>query len=221
MSFIDDILAGLTPYDCLGCGQEGRLICLACVARLSPSSDRCYRCYKPSPTSLTCNECLSPGRPMSVRTVTTYDGVAKGILWRLKSGGAQAASQEMAGLLLTMVQPGPDTLITHLPTATTRIRQRGYDQARLLARALAKQARLPYASVLARSGQAHQVGASRAERLMQLEDAFRVRGTWQVHGAHVLLVDDVLTTGASFEAATKVLYAAGALRVDAIAFARA
>lgn len=191
------------------------------------ASERCYRCYIASPGSLTCVDCLTPSSPRSVRTATPYKGIAKDVLWKLKSGGAQAAAREMASLLLPFIPRspyspgGPDVLVVHLPTATTRIRQRGYDQARLLARALAKQARLPYADVLARSGQAHQVGATRAERLIQLSDAFRVSSAWQVRGAHIILVDDVLTTGASFEAATKVLKAAGAAQVDAIAFARA
>lgn len=221
MSLIDHILARLTPYDCLGCGLEGSLLCKECKARIPLASDRCYRCYKASSDSLTCNGCATPNFPTSVKTATLYKGVAKAMLWKLKSGGAQAAAQEMACLLLPLIGAKDGTLVVHLPTATTRIRQRGYDQARLLARALAKQSRLPYASVLSRSGQAHQVGASRAERLRQLENAFRVSRPRQVRGARVLLVDDVLTTGASFEAATKVLLAAGAVRVDAIAFARA
>lgn len=190
MSLIDHFLARLAPYDCLGCGVEGRLICVTCRAALRPASDRCYRCYKTSLNSLTCS-------------------------------GAQSAAREMACLLLPLVKRYPDTLIVHLPTATNRIRQRGYDQARLLARALAKRSRLPYSNVLARSGQTHQVGASRSERLWRLDDVFRVSNVWQVRGARILLVDDVLTTGASFEAATKVLKRAGAAQVDAIAFARA
>lgn len=221
MSIIDYFIGRLAPYDCLGCGLEGYLICSACLAKMPSASERCYRCYVPSPGSATCVTCLTPDCPEIVRVFTPYEGIAKDILWKLKSGGAQAAAREMASLLLPLVPIRPDLLVVHLPTATSRVRQRGYDQARLLARSLAKQARLPYANVLARSGQAHQVGASRAQRLAQLTDAFRVTGAWRVHGAHILLVDDVLTTGASFEAATRALKAAGALRVDAIAFARA
>ncbi len=227
MSIIDIFLAGLAPYNCLGCGVEGKLICGGCRAGLPAVSERCYRCYAPSPASLTCNDCLTLSSPQSVRVVTIYKGVAKDILWKLKSGGAQAAAREMASLLLPLTKPNADTaistptLVVHLPTATTRVRQRGYDQARLLARALARQARLSYADVLTRSGQSNQVGATRAERLVQLDGAFRVNSAWQVRGAHILLVDDVLTTGASFEAATKALRQAGAAQVDAIAFARA
>lgn len=221
MSLIDHILARLTPYDCLGCGLEGDLLCKGCKLLIPEATDRCYRCYKASPDSITCRDCSTTELPLSVRAATLYKGVAKDILWKLKSGGAQAAAREMACLLAPLVKRHPNILVVHLPTATTRIRQRGYDQARLLARALAKQSRLPYANVLVRSGQTHQVGASRAERVQQLDNAFRVSAAWQVRGARILLVDDVLTTGASFEAATKALLRAGAAQVDAIAFARA
>lgn len=98
---------------------------------------------------------------------------------------------------------------------------RGYDQARLIARACARQADLPHASLLLRLGQQRQVGLKRQQRLSQLEQAFEIRNTERVRGAHIMLVDDVVTTGATLEAATKVLKAAGANRVEAIAFAQA
>lgn len=100
------------------------------------------------------------------------------------------------------------------------MRERGYDQAKLLARKLAREARLPYADCLARSGQAHQVGSNRSQRLSQLSDAFRITKPRTVQNAYILLVDDVLTTGATLEAAAKVLHATGASSVDAVVFAR-
>ena len=107
------------------------------------------------------------------------------------------------------------------PTATSRVRQRGYDQAKLLARALARQAGLPYLDCLARVGQTHQVGATREQRLRQLQAAFRVRRPNAVRSAYLLLVDDVSTTGATLELAATILKSAGARRVDAIVFAQA
>ena len=219
MSIIDTLLARITPYNCLGCNAEGGLLCAACTQTLKTAPDRCYRCYAPTLHSQTCTSCAPGSALHAVRVATVYDGIAKDLLWLLKSSGTQGATEQMARMMQPLV--GAEVLIVHVPTATSRVRQRGYDQARLLARKLAHDCGLPYATLLARSGQAHQVGASRTERLTQLTGAFHVRHAWQVRGAHILLVDDVLTTGASFEAAARVLLDAGAARVDAIAFARA
>ena len=106
-----------------------------------------------------------------------------------------------------------------LPTATSRVRQRGYDQAALIAKAYAKAVHREYLPCLARLGQQHQRGAKRQARLEQLHQAYRA--TRSVKGANVLLVDDVATTGASLQAAAQLLYQAGARRVDVIVFAQA
>jgi ComF family protein len=127
----------------------------------------------------------------------------------------------MAARLRPLLPTGRDVVIVPVPTATSRVRQRGYDQAKLLARALSRQARLPYLDCLARTGQAHQHGASRSQRLRQLTAAFRVRRQRAVRGSHIVLIDDVVTTGATLEAAAAVLHAAGATRVEAVVFCTA
>jgi predicted amidophosphoribosyltransferase len=90
----------------------------------------------------------------------------------------------------------------------------------LLARQLGIRTGLSWREMLHRSGNLHQVGASRAARLHQLgDDVFRVRATAYVEGCHVILIDDVMTTGGTVEAAAKVLRAAGARQVDVMVFA--
>jgi ComF family protein len=114
-----------------------------------------------------------------------------------------------------------ECLLVPVPTATDHVRQRSYDQAKLLARALSRLSGLRYADCLRRLGQTHQVGASRRQRLIQLRTLFYIKKPRQVRGAKILLIDDVVTTGATLEAAADVLTMAGAKEVGAITFAQA
>jgi len=157
-----------------------------------------------------------------VRAATDYEGVAQQLVWRLKFGGAQAGTRQIVESLLPLLtQMERDrVLIVPAPTATSRVRQRGYDQAKLIARQLAREAHLPYTDCLQRHGQTHQVGASRQQRHKQLVGAFRLRRPQAVCNKHILLIDDVLTTGATLEAAAVVLRQAGARQIDALVFAQ-
>ena len=222
MDIVDRLLAVVAPHDCIGCGAEGSLLCVACSNSLCAVTERCYRCRKLSPSSLTCTSCRKTSRLRRVQVATVYAGVAKELVWKLKFTGAQQASQPMVAKMSELIRDGysPTTLIIPVPTATKRARQRGYDQAELLARGLTNQARLRYYACLARIGHQHQHGAARAQRLKQLASAFRVTRPQLLRGAHVLLIDDVVTTGATLEAAARVLKAAGADQIDAIVFAQ-
>jgi len=222
MSIFDGILAKIAPHECVGCTAEGSLLCVGCRTKLRRAADRCYHCFKPSPEGRTCPECAQISPLDSLRSAVMYEKLAKKLVWKLKSGGAQSAATVMAACMLPGLSQLPGRqIVVSVPTATTRIRQRGYDQARLLAKQLAFQARLPWIDCMARSGQAHQVGANRAQRMRQLDRSFRVSQARFVRGAHIILVDDVVTTGATLEMAAKVLKQAGAASVGAITFARA
>ena len=156
---------------------------------------------------------------MGVYAVTSYDGLAKEVLHRLKFERARAAADDIAGILATRCTGAKQTFVTHVPTADKRVRQRGYDQAALIAQALARRLDLPYSPLLARIGDERQLGQQRTVRTEQLQGAFRPLHTTSLPKAHILLVDDVLTTGATCEAAARTLRAAGASRVSAAVFA--
>jgi predicted amidophosphoribosyltransferase len=127
----------------------------------------------------------------------------------------------MTGAILLNRSLSKGVLITHVPATAAHIRERGYDQAALLARQLARRSGAQHAALLARSGKSHQLGATRYERLEQLKYALRTRQPDLIHGQRILLVDDVLTTGASIRAATAALQDAGAATVDVLVFAQA
>jgi ComF family protein len=111
-------------------------------------------------------------------------------------------------------------LVTFVPTASGHRRERGFDHAELLAKELAKLKRWPFARLLVRTSQTRQLGSNRELRKRQLKDAFRVSHSRLIKDTHILLIDDVLTTGATVEACSKILKKAGASLVDGAVFAR-
>lgn len=218
---IDALLAKIAPYECLGCNIEGRLLCHDCSQSLQQLPARCYRCQRLSKNYRVCTTCQKHSSLYSVIPCTIYAGIAKELVWRLKFSGAQSAAREIAQLMSGALSDLRGVTIVPVPTASSRARRRAYDQAVLLARAIAHLSRSTYAPCLRRLGQAAQVGANREQRNKQLREAFRVTNANSIQGTHILLIDDVLTTGATLEAAAKILKAAGASRVSALVFAQA
>jgi ComF family protein len=205
MEFIDILLSKLAPHICVGCGQEGSLLCPVCDVSLPSAQSR--------------DPIAGLG---AVWAAAEYSGIARDVVWQLKFRGARAAVEVMARHMVPLIPPvGAKSLIVPVPTATRRVRQRGFDQAKLLARQLSRRTGLRYADCLRRHGQTHQVGASRQQRLHQLKNAFHLINGVDLRGHEVILVDDVWTTGATLEAATDVIRTAAPDSIDAIVFAQA
>lgn len=221
MSVVERLVGLLAPHDCIGCGSEGRLACDDCAQtyiRRVPS--RCFHCHRLTANFASCNGCRRTGSLSNVTVFAIYEGLARELIWRLKFSGARAAAGEAACLMRLMVTQD-DVCIVPVPTATSRVRRRGYDQAKLLAKVLARETGNRYIDCLRRSGQSHQVGASRGERLVQLNGAFRVTSrVLTMRASNILLVDDVATTGATLEAAAAALRAAGCRKPQALVFAQ-
>lgn len=219
MSFLERLTSLFAPDVCLSCRHEGALLCGACISLLAPLTGICFGCYA-NTSGVVCRDCLRKSGCNSMRAVGNYQGLAKQLVASLKFVGNQSAAQIMASLMHAAYVPATDVLITHVPATAAHIRERGYDQAALLSKHLARLAGARHTTLLARSGKKHQLGADRHERLTQLKYALRVRRPELIRGRHVLLVDDVLTTGASVQAAAAVLLAAGAASIDVMVFAQ-
>lgn len=121
------------------------------------------------------------------------------------------------------VEPALDAarLVVPMPLTRARLRERGYNQAFELARHLAPHK--THAHTLLRSGDStHQVGASREDRIAQVRDTFWVapERALAVHGERIVLLDDVMTTGASLFEAARALRAAGATHITGMVLAR-
>jgi ComF family protein len=152
---------------------------------------------------------------------SAYQGISTQLISRLKFSRTQAAASIIAKIIDSRLPSlSADTIVVHVPTANQRVRQRGYDQAQLIARELARYRGLPYQALLRRHGKTRQVGANRQERLVQLQKAYHCPYPARVERRKILLVDDVLTTGATIETASKVLKLHGASEVRAALFSQ-
>jgi len=218
MALLERIINTVAPHSCLICDREGKLLCNWCLPDACPSlPSRCYRCKAVTDNSRTCDKCRAQTKLKHVWVRSDYGGAAKGLIHNLKFTGAQAAAPIIASYMHEALPYLEYVVIVPIPTATIRLRQRGYDHAELLARHLSNISGLPVVKGLARLGQSRQVGTKRSQRHSQLAGAFRPTNNIAPK-AHILLVDDVVTTGATLEEAAKTLKQAGAKTVDAVVF---
>lgn len=137
-----------------------------------------------------------------------YEGVGRQLVTRTKYHGSAAGLGWMASALTQRVGLPDVDVVTWVPTTSRRRRQRGYDQAELLARAVARQMHLPCRRLVVNMGTGSQTGRSRAQRL-----AAPAMDPVAPAPARVLVVDDVVTTGASLGATAAALRRAGAREV--------
>lgn len=221
MFIVERVISILAPHICVGCGEEGSILCDWCAPDFAtPLPSRCYRCKTQIENSLVCKKCRRESSLKHVWVRTEYAGASKRLIYDFKFERKQAAARPLARLAAECLPHlPPDTLVVHVPTASHRVRQRGYDHAQLLAQALARDQNLSHMSVLARVGRTRQVGSTRLQRLHQLKESFRVAKPQSLEGASILLVDDIVTTGGTLEAAARCLKQSGVKQVDAVAFA--
>jgi ComF family protein len=203
LSLLLDVVA---PPLCAACG--------AAAGRVEPLCPRCRRLLRRLP-----GEPVSAGA-LDVWAPVAYEGPAQGLVRALKFRGATRAAGAMAAQIAAGAPPEwlSGRVLVPVPVHPSRARRRGYNQALLLAESLGTRAGAPVADCLERAGPARsQVGRDRAQRLRGIAGSVLARGEAP---AHAVLVDDVVTTGATLHACADALRAAGAKSVVAIGYAR-
>jgi ComF family protein len=216
----------LLPPRCLLCGEngiEGRDLCDACTFALPWNRNACLHCALPLPASGICGECLRQPPPLGeVRAAFVYDFPLNRLAPRFKFHHDLAAGRLLAELMATALidAPRPDALIP-VPLHKHRLRLRGYDQALELAKPLSRMFKLPLRTdLLSRQrATAPQSELDATARQRNLRNAFAVNAK-RTLPAHVVLIDDVMTTGATLHVAAHALLKAGVSRVDAWVCAR-
>jgi ComF family protein len=223
---------------CLVCsepGDGGRDLCRACATVLPWLRAACTTCALPLATARTiadapgamiaCGTCLGTPPPLAAAHATfLYAFPVDRLLRRFKFHHDLAAGRLLADTMVDAFAslPMPDALVP-VPLHVRRLRSRGYDQARELARPLAEALGVPLrAGLLRRSRETAPQSALDAEaRRGNVRGAFRAASAGNAPmPAHVVLVDDVMTTGATLHAAARALRRAGVARVDAWVCAR-
>ncbi|MGI8804868.1 MAG: ComF family protein [Thermoleophilaceae bacterium] len=201
------ITAVVAPPVCTSCGAEAAAepLCGQCRGAL--------RWLAPEPARATGVEAWAP---------LAYDGPARAMVSALKFRGAAGLSRTMAAQIAAVAPPGwlEDGVLVPVPLHAARLRRRGFNQAELLAASLADRTGLGLSDCLERRGRGTtQVGRGRAERAEAIEGAVTARPGTLVP-VRAMVVDDVVTTGATLAACTRALRAAGARSVRAVAYAR-
>jgi len=216
----------LYPPTCGGCGESGERWCTTCneVTRLIHppfccqcgrqlnAGDKCYFCDNQPPTYV------------SMRSWAVYEGSLRNAIQRLKYKGDVALGDVLAVPLsdILLEEEWDVDLVTPVPMERKRVAERGYNQAALLALPLALKMKLTYRPQALKKVRVivSQVGLSLEDRLKNVRGAFRADDKI-VHGKSVLVVDDVVTSGATINECAEALMNAGARCVFGITLARA
>jgi ComF family protein len=211
------------PPRCAGCRApvDAEPFCPACAEALVAVPSGCARCALPGPLPA-CGACLSaPPAFSAVSAGGLFGGPLADAIHALKYGDRPALARPLGAWLAQRVPLPAGGAVVSVPLGRGRRIERGYDQAALLADELAAaagRARLRGALYRVRET-APQVGRGREERRKNVRGAFWA--SVAAEGRELVLVDDVVTTGATADAAARALLDAGALRVTVVALARA
>ncbi len=211
----------IAPPLCVLCRQYSeQLLCPSCLTlleklRIRPT--RCYRCGAPM-YGRKCKRCHGIKLPYTLaRGAYLYTGPVAHVVEAMKYHGFRSLISWMANQMLPLMEEFTGQLLVPIPLHPTRIRERGFSQTKALVQALSQQTGLPVGELLERTRHTRsQTTLEPQERLRNVRGAFQARVFFP---EPVILVDDVMTTGATIKEAAKILLKSGVPRVEVLVFA--
>ncbi|MCR4431684.1 MAG: ComF family protein [Tepidanaerobacteraceae bacterium] len=224
-----DVLFPPEPY-CTVCAKKletgERYICSACEKRLAPILPPvCKKCGRPLDTDSLCRDCRTNERTfVQARSFGHYDGVLKELIHLFKYGGrrelARLLGGRMVGTLAVLSWPDFDYIVP-VPLHAGRERERGFNQAYLLASVVSRSSGVPiYRGLIRVKPTEHQTFLDKTLRKKNLEGAFKVENKSRIEGKTLLLIDDVYTTGSTVDECARTIKNAGADSVFVLTCAR-
>jgi ComF family protein len=219
------LLDAVFPARCIGCARRGTPLCIACKPELPYLPDGvCWRCASRRGARGVCRGCRRLSSVISsLRAPFAYEGAARTAILTLKFRSGRYLAPLMGTLLCEelAVRPLEADLVVPVPLSPGRLRQRGFNQAQLLAEHVAESVRgTLVVDVLTRCERPPQSTLKLTDRLSNVAGAFACAKPRVLSGKRILLVDDVVTTGATVSACADTLADAGARRIAVLAFAR-
>jgi ComF family protein len=230
----------LFPVECLGCRQEGAWLCDTCLRQIkfngpgkganliAPDLDKIFIAgdyddplLADSLKKFKYNFLTALGQPLSRFLIMFWQGqLTLPENAKLNSGNAKLNSEVDSALLAAAAGPIADTILIPIPLSKKRLRWRGFNQAEIIARALGEAFAYPLNFALHRKNRtAPQASLNESDRATNIQGSFVWTGP-NLSGQTIILIDDVVTTGATLNEAAKILRAAGAGQVYGLVLAK-
>ena len=218
----------LFPQKCILCGEFGGLVCLECAKSIEKIKTlTCPQCGKISEDGRYCKICRSNKKVIlkGILVSAHYDSeIVKKMIYGLKYDGLTDLSEMLAELLIEKIEKRFDpqnTVIVPVPLHIKRKNRRGFNQSELLARYVSKKLGFPGGNALVRiKNTKSQAQLPKSERLTNISGAFECEDEELVRKKRVILIDDVVSTGATLNEAANALKMAGAKEVWGVVVAR-
>jgi ComF family protein len=225
-SYWDQFLALVLPPRCVGCRRLGVSLCPECISRFPRvEAPFCARCGGTAATDGLCARCSTlPLQIDCIRSVVYFEGTLREVVHLFKYNDRTILAEPMGDLMAAYWKQNPMEVdvVVPVPLHAARLRERGYNQAALLAHEMARRVGLAVDDgvLIRQRATASQIDLDVRQRRENVRAAFRCSSD-RLAGKRVLLVDDVCTTGATLEACSVALSEGGARSVQALTLARA
>ena len=214
------------PAKCLFCNESGTAFCYSCLQACKVLNENfCIVCDKPSLDGATHSLCFTSGVPLTVFSPFIYEGLVRECIHRSKYMQHEFAAltilaKESCAYASKIGVKYDDYVVVPIPLSSKRIGERGFNQSLLIAKELALVFKLHVKEYLLKRklDTLVQAGLNREDRKLNMQNAFVAAEN--VKDKSILLVDDITTTGATFLAASRALYARGVARVSCFALAK-